>query len=56
MRRLRLDLATRLTPVVMISADVASAKACPGFLVKPLNVRSVLGAIDLAMRSEALAG
>ncbi|HEY8680528.1 MAG TPA: ATP-binding protein [Candidatus Dormibacteraeota bacterium] len=57
--RLRLDPATRRTPVVMISADVALAVepgSFPGaqaFLTKPLDVTSVVSAIDQAMRPAA---
>ncbi|HEY8759589.1 MAG TPA: ATP-binding protein [Candidatus Dormibacteraeota bacterium] len=56
LRRLRLDLATRGTPVVMISADAAFAEnhgSFPGaqaFLTKPLDVTSIVSAIDQAMR------
>jgi signal transduction histidine kinase/ActR/RegA family two-component response regulator len=56
LRRLRLDHATRRTPVVMISADVAPAVedgSFPGaqvFLTKPLDVTSIVSAIDQAMR------
>jgi signal transduction histidine kinase/ActR/RegA family two-component response regulator len=55
LRRLRLDPATARTPVVMISADVALAvgSSFPGaqaFLTKPLDVTSVVSAIDQAMR------
>jgi signal transduction histidine kinase/ActR/RegA family two-component response regulator len=59
LRRLRLDLATRRTPVVMISADVAPAVedgSFPGpqaFLTKPLDVTSIVSAIDQAMRPVA---
>lgn len=59
LRRLRLDRATRRTPVVMISADVASAVedgSFPGpqaFLTKPLDVTSIVGAIDQVMRPMA---
>jgi signal transduction histidine kinase/CheY-like chemotaxis protein len=59
LRRLRHDLATRRTPVVMISAAAVHADedgSFPGaqaFLTKPLDVTSVVSAIDRAMRPAA---
>jgi len=59
LRRLRLDPATQRTPVVMISAGVASSlergtfAGAQAFLTKPLDVTSVVGAIDQAMRPVA---
>jgi signal transduction histidine kinase/CheY-like chemotaxis protein len=56
LRRLRLDVGTLRTPVVMISADVslmADEGSFPGaqaFLTEPLDVTSVVSAIDMAMR------
>jgi len=56
LRRLRRDLATRQTPVVMISADPAAALAhgrledVQAFLTKPLDVTKIVNAIDQAMR------
>jgi signal transduction histidine kinase/CheY-like chemotaxis protein len=59
LRRLRLDPATQRTPVVMISADIASSlergtfAGAQAFLTKPLDITSVVGAIDQAMRPVA---
>jgi signal transduction histidine kinase/CheY-like chemotaxis protein len=56
LRQLRRDRQTRQTPVVMISADPPSAATqdqfagVQAFLTKPLDVTSVIGAIDQAMR------
>jgi signal transduction histidine kinase/CheY-like chemotaxis protein len=60
LRRLRLDLATHATPVVMISADAGVAadhklfSAAQAFITKPLDVTSVVRAIDQAMHAGAV--
>jgi ActR/RegA family two-component response regulator len=61
LRPLRADLATRRTPVVMISVDPAAAVAnghfgeAQAFLAKPPDVTSVISAIDRAMQPVAAA-
>ncbi len=60
LRRLRRDVATHRTPVVMISADDTPAQAermllagAQAYLAKPLEVTLVVSAIDEAIRVPA---
>jgi len=60
LRRLRGDVATRRTPIVMISADDTPAQAqrmllagAQAYLTKPLDVSLVVSAIDEAIRVPA---
>jgi signal transduction histidine kinase/CheY-like chemotaxis protein len=60
LRHLRSDLATRTTPVVMISADPAAAAngrfaEAQAFLTKPLDVTRVISAIERALQPVAAA-